>query len=167
MSERILGETDEEFSLDRSEPLRDICVALATQARRSVDIVTRSLDPVLYDNDGFITALRDLVVGSRHARVRVLILDSASVVSRGHRLLELAQRLSSFISLRVPAPEHKDFNEAWLVVDNTGYVHRRFSVRFEAVANFDARRISANLTNRFEELWNHAQLEPNLRRLHL
>ncbi|MGH8595435.1 MAG: hypothetical protein ACREXT_02110 [Gammaproteobacteria bacterium] len=165
--DRILGETAQEFTLDSSEMLREISQAFATQARRSIDLVSRHLDPVLYDNEPFVTALRELIVNHRRAQVRVLLLDSAPVIAQGHRVVEIARRLSSYISIRVPAPEHKAFNEAWLVADNTGYVYRRFSDRFEATANFAARRESDNLTNRFEELWQRAQTDSNLRRLHL
>ncbi len=167
MSTRILGETNEEFRLERSGEIAEIGLSLATQTRRSLDIVSRHLDPVLYDDDLFVAALRKLVVENHRAQVRVLVLDSAPVITRSHRLVDLAQHLSDFISIRVPAPEHKEFNEAWLVADNTGYIHRRFSDRFEATANFAARRVASNLTNRFEELWNRAQVEANLRRLHL
>lgn len=167
MSERKLGETAEVFALELSEDVREVSLALATQARRSLDIVTRHLDVVLYDNEAFANAMRELVVDSRRAQVRILVLDSGQVVTHGHRLIELARRLSSFISVKVPAPEHKDFNEAWLVADTTGYLHRRFSDRYEATANFADRRHSANLANRFNELWNHALQDPNFRRLHL
>ncbi len=163
----VLGTTDELMELSRSEELRDIALSLATQARRTVDIVSRHFDPAVFDTEAFYNALRDLVVDSRRAQVRVLLLDPSPLVARGHRLIELSQRLSSFMAIRVPGPEHKEFNEAWLVADNTGYVHRRFSDRFEGTANFADRRWSTHLTNRFEELWQRAQPDPNLRRLHL
>ncbi len=165
--DRILGETDEEIALTRSDEVRDACVALARQARRSLELVSRHLDPALFDTDEFATAVRELVVNSRRAQMRILVLDAAPVVARGHRLVELAQRLSSYISIRVPAPEHKDFNEAWLVADTTGFLHRRFSDRYEATANFDDRRHASALANRFEEIWQRAQPDANLRRLHL
>lgn len=167
MTERTLGTTDEEFELERSEDVRAAVLMLAQQARRSVDIVSRHLDPVLYDTDDFGAAIRELVVNSRRAQVRILLLDTAPVVSRDNRLVELAQRLSSYISIRVPAPEHKEFNEAWLVADSTGFLYRRFSDRFEATANFADRRQASALTNRFEEIWQRAQPDGNLRRLHL
>jgi len=165
--ERILGETDEEFELARSEEVRGVCVALAQQARRSLDLVSRHLDPALFDNDEFAAAVRALVINSRRAQMRILLLDSAPVIARGHRLVELAQRLSSYISIRIPAPEHKEFNEAWLVSDATGFLHRRFSDRYEATANFADRRRATALVNRFDEIWQRAQTDGNLRRLHL
>ncbi len=167
MNARLLGETDEEFELEHSETVRDVSLSLATQARRSLDIVSRHLDPTLYDTEAFGNALRELVVGSQRAQVRILLLDSAPVVTRGHRVVELARRLSSYLAIRGPGLEHKDLNEAWLVADATGFVYRRFSDRFEATANFNDRRHAGHLTNRFEEIWQRAQPDPNLRRLHL
>lgn len=167
MSASELGVSDAVLELDDSATVGAALLALASQARRSIEIVSRHLDPVLYDTDAFAAALRGLVVDSRRAQVRMLVLDPSPVVSRGHRLVELAQRLSSYVAIRVPGPEHREFNEAWLVADNTGYLHRRFSDRFEAVANFADRRFATHLANRFDEIWQRAQPDPNLRRLHI
>lgn len=165
--DRTLGETDEELLIERSEALREVSLSLATQARHSLDIVTRHLDPAIYDSEAFVTAVKSLILNSRRARVRIMVLDSGPLLHHGHRLVDVAQRLSSYVALRVPGPEHKDFNEAWLVADNTGYAHRRYSDRFEAIANFNDRRQAGALTSRLDELWNHALADPNFRRLHL
>ncbi len=164
---RVLGETARAFELGRAKELRRVLLELAQQTRRTLDLVSRHLDPTLYDRDDFVEAVKQLALGSPRARVRMLILDPAPVIASGHRLIPLAQRLSSYIELRVPAPEHREFNEAWLVADKDGYAHRRFSDRFEATVDFHDPRLAAHLTNRFDELWQRAQPDPNLRRLHL
>ena len=128
MHERILGTTNELLELTRSEEVREHSLALGQQARHSVDIVSRHLDPMLYHNAAFADALRAMILDTRRAQVRLLVLDPAPLASQGHRLLELARHLTSFITMRTPAPEHKEFNEAWLVADNTGYLHRRFNL---------------------------------------
>ncbi len=163
----VLGTTDHEYGIERAEPLRVAMLALTTQARRTVDIVSRHLDPALFDRDDFVAALKAVALGSPRAQIRVLVLDSAPIVNRGHQLVDLAQRLSSFIQIRVPAPEHHEFNEAWLVADKDGYAHRRFSDRYAATVNFHDPRLATHLTNRFDELWQRASSDPNLRRLHL
>lgn len=164
---RVLGETDAAFELDRAEALRVALLDMTGQARRTLDLVSRHLDPVLFDRDDFVDAVKRLVLGSTRAQVRLMVLDTAPVIAQGHRLVALAQRLSSYIQLRVPAPEHREFNEAWLVADRDGYAHRRFSDRFEATVNFHDPRMAVHLTNRFDEIWQRAQPDPNLRRLHL
>lgn len=163
----VLGETDLAFQVDRAEDLRAVMLALAQQGRRTLDIVSRHLDPALLDREDFADAVKAVALGSKYAEIRVLVLDPGPVVSRGHRLIQLAQRLSSFIQVRIPSPEHKEFNEAWLVVDKQGYAHRRFSDRFEATVNFNDPRLASQLGNRFDELWQRATPDPNLRRLHL
>lgn len=164
---RVLGASDRLFETARAEELGRVLLELAQQARRTLDLVSRHLDPPLYDREDFVDAVKQLVLGSSRARVRLLVLDPAPVVTHGHRLVPLAQRLSSYVELRVPAPEHREFNEAWLVADKDGYAHRRFSDRYEASCNFHDPRLATHLTNRFDELWQRAQPDPNLRRLHL
>ncbi|MCC7122975.1 MAG: hypothetical protein IT493_15585 [Gammaproteobacteria bacterium] len=164
---RVLGASDQVFETGRATELRRALLELAQQATRSIDLVSRHLDPSLLDHDMFAAAVKRLVLGSTRARVRVVVLDPAPLVTHGHRLVALAQRLSSYIELRVPGPEHREFNESWLVADNAGYAHRRFSDRFEATINFNDPRLATHLTNRFDELWHRAQPDPNLRRLHL
>jgi len=163
----VLGETDLGFQVARADELREVLLALARQARRTLDIVTRHLDPPLLDRDDFVDAVKTVALGSKYAEIRILVLDPGPVVARGHRLIQLAQRLSSFIHVRAPSPEHKEFNEAWLVADKRAYAHRRFSDRFEATVNFNDPRLAAQLCNRFEEIWQRANPDPNLRRLHL
>lgn len=162
-----LGISAGPFELAHSEELAATVVQLASQARRTIDIVSRHLDPVLFDQSGFILAVKRLVLSSRRAEVRLLILDAGPVVRRGHRLLDLAQILSDFIHVRVPSPINRDFNEAWLVVDGTGYVYRQLSDRFEATADFNDRHHASQLVSRFNELWERGQPDPNQRRLSL
>jgi hypothetical protein len=99
--------------------------------------------------------------------VRLLVMDLRPLVTQGHRLLDLMDRVPSFIDLRAPAPQHRTFNEALLVADRLGYVHRQFADRYEGIASYADRRVAARLTARFEELWERALPDPNFRRLHL
>ena len=45
----VLGESDLAFQVERAEELRVVMLALARQGRRTLDIVTRHLDPALLD----------------------------------------------------------------------------------------------------------------------
>jgi hypothetical protein len=163
----VLGDTRGEWETDRSETVRELALAMASQAQRTLDIVSRHLDPPLYNTGPFVEAVKELALRGRHSRIRLLVIDPAPLVAGGHRLLELAQRLSTFISLRVPGPDHRQFNEAWLIADSTGYIRRLFSDRYEGTASFADRRYARELTHEFDNLWQHAEPDPNLRRLHL
>jgi hypothetical protein len=157
----------EHIVIDDSATLHEVSLRLVEQCVRRLDLASRHLDPAIYDRDDFVGAVKRLALSSRLAQVRLLVTETGPVVSRGHRLIELAMRLTSFIEVRTTGPEHKGFNEAMLIADNTGYVHRRFADRYEGEASFADKRRASDLTTRFEELWERSLPDQNFRRLHI
>jgi uncharacterized protein YciW len=165
-SKLILGETQESIKLDDSEAQRLAAVALTRQARRSLDIFTRDLDKKIYDYRDFLDALQDLAV-NHHGLIRILVKDSSKAVKYGHRLITLSQRLTSFIEIRRVAEDYKEYNEAFLIADETGYVHRRQADRFEGVARFNAAKETVSLLVFFNEVWRNSGVDTDLRRIFL
>ena len=157
----------EEITVQSSEELREVALEMALNCRRTLDIASRHLDPAIYDQAPFVEAVKQIALNNRLARIRFLITDAAPVVSRRHRLIDLSSRLSSFISIRKPGRNHRNFNEAMLLADNTAYIHRRFADRYEGTACHDDKRRASDLTGQFEEIWERAEIDPNFRRLHL
>lgn len=162
-----LGEDGREIALATRAECEAAAAALAGQARRSVDIWSRDLDPALYDRPRFLDAVRGLVLNHRHARVRAIVYDARAAVQRGHRLVELARELPSFIELRRPPPDYEEFPEAFLVADGRGLLRRPFADRWEATACFDAPLAARELLRFFDEAWAVSSPDPELRRLHL
>ncbi len=136
-------------------------------ARLGVDIVSYRLDPAVYDHDEVCEHLKRMVLERPRARVRVLVTDGEAAAHRGHRLVDLAQRLSSFIEIRRPAREHQDFAEALLVVDRIGVIWRRVASRYEASAWFGDPARARDFADRFDAMWAPATPDPNFRRLRL
>ncbi len=163
----VLGKSANLLEVESRDELAALSLEMVSQCRRHLDIVSRHLDPAIYDNDAFAEALKQLVLGSRRARVRLFIVDSRPLVHAGHRVIDVANRLSSFIELRAPAPQHKDFNEAFLVADKQGYIHRQFSDRFEGQADFADRRRAAGLSDAFDDMWERGTPDARFRRLHI
>jgi hypothetical protein len=162
-----LGQDNQQIVLESSEDNRAASIALVKQCKRHLDITTRLLDPAIYDDDEFLEALKALATRSRYSRIRIMMYDSRAVVARGHRLLEIANQLSSFISLRQPGPDHQQFNEAWLIADTTGVIRRPLSDRYEGIVNFNDEGLARELDRQFKDLWEHGREDPNLRRLML
>jgi hypothetical protein len=163
----ILGRSPGVVEVATSREGRLAATALAGQARRSIEIVTRALDPALYDDADFVEAVKRLATTSRQARIRVLVQDPLPAVRRGHRLLGLAARLPSFLSLRVPARQHRDYNRAFLVADATGCLDRELADRFEGAVRFaDPGRCRALLRD-FEDMWEVSEAHPDLRQMRL
>ncbi|MFT4580377.1 MAG: hypothetical protein ACI915_004825 [Gammaproteobacteria bacterium] len=156
-----------EIAFETSDALRALSLDIVTNCQRTLDITSRHLDPMLFDNQAFVDAVKQLVLNSRLAKVRILVVDIQPVVSRGHRLIELASRLSSFITIRKPGNDYKHFNEAMLIADTLAYTHRRFADRYDGLGSHSDIRRATDLTGRFEEIWQRAELDENFRRLHI
>ena len=156
-----------EIEFETREELRDLASQILSRTTHTLDITSRHLDPGIYDDDAFIDGVKTLALQNRGARIRIVINDLAPVIARGHRLLDLAQRLPSFFAVKVPGSTHKNFNEAVLIADNQAYIHRQFADLFEGTANLYDRGKARDLTSRFEDLWEKADFDPNLRRLNI
>ncbi len=161
----ILGASDAPYPLTSRAANRLAALKLVSQAKRSLDISSRALDPSIYDDAELVAAVKTLCLRSRRSRIRILVQDPTSLVSHGHRLVELAIRLSSFLELRRPDPEQPARNDAFLIADATGVLYLRQADRYEGEACFNDRKWAAELLRAFEEMWQHAQPDPNFRRL--
>jgi hypothetical protein len=121
----------------------------------------------IYDHQDLADALSRLARSHRYAEVRILVQDSEPVVKKGHRLIELAYRLSSMISIRNPDEEHAHVNEALFIADGVGFIKRTMADRFEGVASFNSPLQARELADHFNDIWTRSKPDPQLRRLHI
>jgi hypothetical protein len=163
----VLGETQRSLSLESWEENRLAACALARQARRTLHIFTRDLEPRVYDNEEFTNVLISLARSYRHSKVMILLQDSERVVKNGHQVLNLAQRLSSYIEIRKPIGEYALSACAYLIVDQIGVLRRELATHYAGTVNFSSPRYAVELSEAFQEAWEHGQPDPNCRRLHL
>lgn len=163
----VLGQAHEPLALDTRALNRIAALALARQARRSLNIVSRDLDAPVYDDADFCEAVSELARSSRYALIQILVQNSEPAVKNGHRLIEIAQRLSSFVKIRKMHPRDAQYNQAWLVADAEGFIHRQKADLYEAKVAFHDPLRCKELEAEFTTLWEHAEPDPNLRRLHL
>lgn len=166
LSQHALGKSGEKHGCNSREEFQALALAMATQCHRTLDICGRHLDAPALDEDGFAAAVKTVALRSRFSRIRLFILQPDALYTRGHSLLRLAQQLPSFIHVRVPGAEHRDFNEAMIIADEVGYIHRALSDRYEGIFHFNDRKFANELLRRFEYLWESGELDPNFRRLH-
>ena len=153
----ILGRSSEKIRVDSSSQLAELSLAMTKQSQRLLDICSRHLDPLVYDNESFRDAVKDLALRSSYSQIRIIVLDPESLVSRGHRLIQLAQQLSSFVQIRRPGPDHRDFNEAMLIADETGFIHRLMSDRYEGAASFNATPEAREFKKTFDAIWDRGR----------
>jgi hypothetical protein len=162
-----LGETDTLIELHTAAENHQLALELVSQAEKEVLIATYDLDAPVFSHEDFTEALSKLVRRHRNAEAKILLQRPNKVLKQGHRLIPLAQRLSSSIHIHRPAPEHSDYLETFMVVDGIGYFKRQQSDRYEGMAAFKAPISARDLRDLFCTMWERSAAEPQLRRLQI
>lgn len=167
IDQQVLGQENEPFKLNTREDFRAACVQMASQSRNQIDIFTNDLDPALYDQKAFIQSVKWLCLNSRTLVIRILLKDNTGIQKKGHRLIELAQKLTSKISIHRPLPDHIEIMANYMIVDKTGYILRNRHQYYDGVAEFNNRLFCKKLSEQFNQAWEQSEEDIALRHLHL
>ncbi len=159
-----LGKTNVLVPLETMEQHRIATQQMVQQCRRSVHIISRDLDPAVYDLPEFTGALTRRLLEHRRMKVYILVHDANAIARAGHRLLGTAHNLSGFVEIRKPGPDHKDYDGGMFVGDGVGFITRRTSDRYVGQMNFNDPRDSKVLLDEFEEMWAKSTVDGNLRK---
>lgn len=135
-----------------------VTVALVAQARRSIRIYSRELDPGLLDAPPVLDALRQFAVSGRGAEVQILLHDATAPQRALAPLLPLAQRLPSVFALRVVnAAVDRAYASAYLVTDAGGYYFRPLGHRFEGESDPHSPGRARQLREEFGRVWERSR----------
>lgn len=143
-----------------------VTVALVAQARRSILIYSRELDPGLFDSPPVLEALRQFAVAGRGGEIQILLHDAAAPQRALAPLLPLAQRLPSVFAVRaVNAAVDRAYASAYLVTDAGGYYFRPLGHRFEGESDLHSPGRSRQLREEFARVWERSRPCSELRAL--
>ena len=160
-------ETDEHrFALTRYSEYAAHVSAMTIRCGRKINIFSQDFDTEFLDNDQVSDALRTFVVeNNRAARVRLLIQRPENAIRQGHKLVELARKLTSFLEIRRPASQHAAIADAYLTFDNNSYLYRELGNRPEGSGCYQNSLRTLELNRKFDEIWAMSEPEPEFRRL--
>lgn len=159
------GKADEDTALTDLNDIRAANLSVTEQALRHINIITPNLEPQIYDQQDFLDNLLKLCRGNRHASIRILVKDSSLSIKRGHGLIRLAQRLTTAIEIRNPMEEYLTQNYAYLLADNNAFVYRENGDLHKGICNLDCKYRGQELLELFNQIWEHSQLDDQIRRL--
>jgi hypothetical protein len=162
-----LGETAGEQRLEGIGDAADAALALATQARLSLRIFTHDLDPRLYSDEAFYSAVSALARAGRRTFVRILVQDPSRAIQDGHRLIGLIQHLPSHIGVRRVGADWQDERFAFQIADEQGVLWRSDADRYEGSVDFHAGPRARELRKWFDDVWENSEPDPEFRRLRL
>lgn len=169
MSGSILGEHDTEIRTDTLDQYRGLVFSMLSQARHQLDIFTPDLEPQVLDSREIEGAVLRLAKAHPDTRIRILVKDSMRSVQNGHRLIRLAQQLTSSVFINKPSSKHMDQLSAFIIVDKVGMIFRPAASErnYTATVNFKTPRAAAKQQEHFDELWEHSSTDIQTRRLYV
>lgn len=154
-----------DFALHNSQDNRLAALRMIQQAQRTVHVFSRDLEPRIYDDAEMTSALSALARRHRSSHVRLLVADVGPAQRNGHRWLELVQKLSSKIDVRVIHDDHLHHPFSFLVADQSGLLYRSNAVEYAGEAHFHAPLLCLEKLKLFDEIWQISRPATELRRL--
>lgn len=155
------------FLLDNQEDFQSFSLQLLANTGRNLAILSRDLDPAIFNSDEFAEAVSQLARSSRYAQVQILVKDTRPLLEINHKLLRLAQRLSSKIILRKLTIEPDNKEMAFILCDNSGLLYQNDEAAYQGFANFDATVEVKRLRESFDYIWQYGEADPELQQLHI
>lgn len=152
------GKLRETLSVNNQAELASARLTVLGQARYRLAIYQPLLTAEAFGDADDITELRRIASSGRGASIRILLHDPQAALRDSHRLVALAQRLPSVISIRVPVDEHDlGYGSAYLLNDAGGYVFQPDAHRPQGRAAVQDRSAQAPLLQHFNEVWERAE----------
>ncbi len=144
----------------------DAVAALIRSARRTVLILSPTLDQAVFANRECLSAISELARRSRSARVRILVEDTKAIAEMAHPLLELARRLPSKVEMRRLADDAAP-RRSFVVVDQEAVWVQPDPDAYTGWSNLHDRVEARRLIEAFTTLHEHSTDDPELRLLSL
>lgn len=166
MTDMILTD-DEMVAFDSRDHAAQITSELIDLARQEICIFGPIIDPVLFDNEVTIAKLSEFARRSQRTRLRIVVHDTRKNVIDSHRLLPLAQRLTSHIQIHITHQKHQDQRHQFMLIDGKAYLYCPNAERYQGRAEKDAAGTVRDFQQQFEELWSHSRPDVNTRRLNI
>ncbi|MEM7612166.1 MAG: hypothetical protein AAF270_10825 [Pseudomonadota bacterium] len=157
----------ERWVLSSRRDMREAASLICAEAERKVSIMTRDLEPGIYDHPDFVDAVKKLILSRRFARVRVLISDPSRAIKNGNRLVTMGRRLNSFIEFRNVHEDYRERPEAYCIADDKAIAYRLDAGRWDGIADSWTPPVARNYLQSFDEIWSASEVENEFRNLHL
>ncbi|MDQ1362990.1 MAG: hypothetical protein QG652_850 [Pseudomonadota bacterium] len=160
------GNIQEDEILLTLDTLQQALCDCASNALRNVRICTPDLEADIYDHQPFADALLGFVRGNRNARIQILLRDSSRAIKQGHRLIRLAQNISSSMEIRKTPAAEKFLDDSFLIADMSRFVYRSPG-QHAGVCNKNCKHRAHKLLDMFIPVWDMAEPDIDTRRLSL
>jgi hypothetical protein len=158
---------DNTVAFDSRDQAAALMLKLIAKASQEICFFGPTIDPVLFDNEAVIEQLSEFARRSPRTQIRLVVFDTQKNVSQNHRLLPLAQRLSSKIHIHIASKPYQETRQMFMLIDTKACLYCPNHSRYQGLAEFNAPARVRDLKQNFDEIWAHSTQDINTRRLHL
>lgn len=167
MSEQTVADSAVRQVIDGRQQAVAACLELIQQAKREISFFAPALDRHLFDNEAALAVISAFARDSRFSKVRLLVHSTRDAISQSHRLLPLAQRLSSHIAVHECAKEDQDQLYLCLLIDDNAALYCSDPLRYQGYIAKADRAQNLQLRQQFDAMWARSHPDPQSRRLHI
>lgn len=158
-----LGQHPDLERFSRPEQAQTHALALLQQARASLSLYSPDLESWLYSHSSVQEACTRFLLASPKNRLRILVRDVGKPVRQGHRLLNLARRITSNLHIRRINPDHSSDESAYLLADDRGLLLRELPEQYAGYALYNDPGRVRQRQAQFDQAWDISVLDPDLR----
>jgi len=138
---------------------------MLSQARRRIWIMANSINAAVLNDEQFHQSILQLVKNNAQAEIRILLEDEKTSQNKFSPLINLTQRLTSYVEIRtLPRTTHK-FSEWVTLVDFSAGIYRKTLESYSGFATYDSKLIAQRLITKFDDHWQFAKPSVEFRRL--
>lgn len=161
---RVLAQHGGDFAVNN---IASTALLMIGQVHSHLRILSTDLDRSIFDNEAMVEHFSKLARKSRYTDIRILIINGSDLAKHAHRLLRLQAKLSSSMALRTVSDESHTISEQLIIADQCGLIVQSIKDPAKCWANFNHRASADNKISYFDDLWNRAQENTELRQLEL
>ncbi len=147
---------------------RTALMEVLTEAGSVIRWFSPDLDYLISDNQECYQVLLNFCKNNPQARFEILLHNPKALAGRGHRIINLAQRLTSSIKIKHTNEEYVTNNPAsFVVVDNRHVYWKPVASLWHGRLKLDSPLIAQTWNNSFKEAWEQSVPDSQLRSLNI
>ena len=151
--------------LDGQDPFAECAVRLTRDTQQKIRIFSRQLKPAYLADQQLVDEIQALCMRHPYAQVRILLRSSEVVRGGSHPLLRLKDRLASFIQVRKLKSDMRCDHTDFLLGDEKRILYQQEENRPVGYCHAYAPLEGRELAVEFDQLWEYAEVDPQLRQL--
>ena len=158
------GKFENDIRLESADEITRAILKRTETTLQSVKIFSHDLEKDIYNNDAFRAALLKLSQGNRHAAIQILVSDISTALHEGHKLIGLAQQISSIATIKDTPVDYQGLNISFILFDKDCFIFKPDrSINMAIQSNCKSR--ANKLADFFNSAWEYAEQNPHTRRL--